>query len=321
MKRLIIIFNIIFLLSSCKQNAQTIPQEINNEGKTNFDIPNTKLSINKPAEYTFYSEISRIQLAENKFIQFSEMDGANFIDGKKKFLSGIEAKEKQGGKINTKQNLKVGNYEGVFIIAPQNAKQITQTILIFGDESFTTMIAGITPINDENAQKEIQKIILSVNYDKTKFIDLEKQIPFSINLKNSNYKLTKIISGIAFYTINGKGTPFGDTLVDNFFVQIFPRKLSQNEMEKYSEKFVADLKNNSYPEKNVTIKKQTSNKYFTEGNDILETILVNDYQGKENRMILILKATEKGTILFSGTDLTANNITLLKEIMNSIKIK
>lgn len=311
----------VFLLLSCNQNAQVVPKEINNNGKTNFDIPNTKLSIKKPAEFSFYPELSRLEAEKNKFVQFVEMDGANFSEKKLKFLSGIDSKIQAGGKLDLKEEIKIGEYDGVFLIAPQREKQITQTILLFGDKTFTTMIAGFSPINDKSAQKEIQDIILSVSYDKTKSVNLESQIPFIVDLKNSNYKLTKIISGIAFYTIAGNGNLFSDKLENNFFVQIFPGKLSKNDMEKYSENFVRDLKVNSFPEKNVTVKSLTSQNYLEGGNEVLETNLTNEYQGKENKMILILKSTNKGTILFSATDLSGNNISQFKKIMKSVTIK
>lgn len=320
MKKLFYI-NLIFLLTFCNQKAQSVSQIINNEGKTNFAIPKTKLSIINPNNYDFYQELSRLQISENTFIQFSEMDGANFNEGKRKFLNAIESKEKQGGKIALKQLLKIGNYEAVYLIAPQNAKQVTQSILLFGDESFTVMIAGFSPINDEKAQKEIERIILSVYYDKNKLIDLENQVPFSIDLKNSKFKLSKIISGIYFYSVDGNGSPLGDKLDNNFFVQIFPSKFTIEDMKSYTSKFVNDLKNNSFPEKNVIVKKQSSRNYSTDGNEIYETTLENTYQGNSNKMILILKATDKGTILFSGTDLSGKNINLFKEIMNSIEIK
>lgn len=92
-------------------------------------------------------------------------------------------------------------------------------------------------------------------------------------------------------------------------------------MEKHSEKFVKDLKVNTFPEKNINVKSLSSQNYSEGENDVLETNLSNEYRGKENKMILILKSTNKGTILFSATDLSGNNISLFKEIMKSITIK
>lgn len=292
-----------------------VSAQMNSTYKTRLEIPNSKLTLYKPSNYQFIPELFRIQSDQEKFVQISELEGANYLEGKEKLLQKIK-----GTNVQVTHNLKISNYDAILIVSPQEGKQITQNLLLFGDENLTVMVVGISPINDELSQKEIQEILLSVNYNKNIKFD-ESSLPFIINLKESKYKLAKTLSGLYFFTVSGEGTPFGDELINNFSVQIFPSDFSLIEMENYSKKFVQDLSNNNFKEKNVKIINQASKNYTDGKNQIYETILNSEYKGKNHKMILILKSTENKTILFLGTDLEGNNIEIFKEIFKTIKLR
>ncbi|HJD86224.1 hypothetical protein NZD85_03790 [Empedobacter stercoris] len=303
---------LICLLTTFGINVSAQTGHIN---KRMFEIPNSKLSLYKPTNYQFFPELFRIQSDQDKFVQISELVGANYLEGKEKLLQKIK-----GTNAQVTHNLKINNYDAILIVSPQEVKQITQNLLLFGDENLTVMVVGISPINDKLSQKEIQEILLSVNYNNNiKF--KEPLLPFTINLKESKYKLAKVLSGLAFFTVGGKGSPFGDELINNFSVQVFPSNFPLIEMENYSKKFVNDLSNNNFKEKNVKIISQNSKTYTESKDKLYETIVNSEYKGKNHQMILILKSTEDKTILFLGTDLEGNNIEIFKDIFKTIKLK
>ena len=62
MKKILLIF--VFLFSSttvfCQQYPE-IPDEINNAQVNNFEVPGTRISVNKPAHFKYIPELSRLQ--------------------------------------------------------------------------------------------------------------------------------------------------------------------------------------------------------------------------------------------------------------------
>lgn len=315
---LILVFT--FFLISCKQNAQNIPNEIVNNEKNNFDIPGTRLSINKPTNFQFFPELSRIQKDDNNKIQVLEMKGADFISYKLKFIKSIENATKNGGKIDYQKNLKINGYDALILSSPQNKKNLSQTILLFGNNNFSVMIAGETPLGNEEAKNEILKIILTSKYDENKNLNEEQFNQFSIDLKNSGFKFNKYAGGISFYTIDGAGSPFGDKLTDILMVQILP-KMSKEDMINYSEKMINKMQNNSFPEKNIKNLHINKKLYNEKGNETLEYLMNNSFQNQLFNNLLILKSTEKGTILYSVIDKTQEKTNILKDVFKSIQIK
>lgn len=320
MKRLSLILLFAFFLISCKQNAQNIPNEIVNNEKNNFDIPGTRISVNKPTNFEFFPELSRIQKNDENKIQILEMTGADFTSYKLKFLQGIENATKNGGKIDYQKNLKLNGYDALILSAPQNKRNLSQTILLFGDNTFSVMLAGETPLGNELEKNEILKIILTTKYDKNKILNEEQFNQFSIDLKNSGFKFNKNVGGVSFYTINGSGSPFGDKLTDILMVQILP-KMSKDEMVNYSEKIIEKMHNNSFPEKNIKTLNTDKRFYSENGNEVLEYLMNNSVQNQLFNNLLILKSTEKGTILYSVIDKTQEKTNILKDVFRSIKIK
>lgn len=320
MKRILLILTLIFLTISCNQNAQNIPDTIINNEKNNFDISGTRISINKPDDFIFYPELSRIQKDDNNKIQILEIKDADFIAYKNKFLIGIESGIKNGGKVDYQKQIKINGYDGLVLGAPQSRNNSYQTVLLFGDKTFTVMMAGITPLGNEEAKKQILKTILTTKYDKTKLINDEELNKFTIDLKNSNFKFSKNMGGVSFYTINGEGT-FGDKLTDILMVQILPAKMTKEDMENYSQRIIDKMENNTYPEKNIKINNLEKKFYSENGNEILEYNLNNSYQNQNYNSLLILKSTDNATILFSVIDKTKQKTELLKEVFKTIKLK
>jgi hypothetical protein len=103
-------------------------------------------------------------------------------------------------------------------------------------------------------------------------------------------------------------------------VQILP-KMSKEDMINYSEKMINKMQNNSFPEKNIKNLHINKKLYNEKGNETLEYLMNNSFQNQLFNNLLILKSTEKGTILYSVIDKTQEKTNILKDVFKSIQIK
>ncbi|MBL7784461.1 MAG: hypothetical protein JNM36_00995 [Chitinophagales bacterium] len=324
MKKILLIF--VFLFSSttvfCQQYPE-IPDEINNAQVNNFEVPGTRISVNKPAHFKYIPELSRLQKetaeSENTFIMFMEMNGKHFT--KTDIIAHLEAEEKEKGVRfkSFKKSFKLNGYDAVLIYAPQTNGNVRQILLMYGDKDFTVMAAGAAPMNNAKEQKEITDILLSADYIKNKKIDEEQFNLFTIDLKNSKFKFSRNMGGLADYTINGEDSMTDiDKVVECFSVQILPSKLTFNEMKEYADLCIDRMENNTVASQRTIVKSRQANKYQHDGYDVYETQITNEYKGQEHQILIVLKPMGDKTVFFMGIDISGNQLDLYKEIMHTI---
>ena len=309
MKKNILLFLVLFTFS-CETNSQSIsiPDKIEiKDLEKKITVPGTKVLIDKSEKYTFYNELKRFQKNQNNFFQVIEYIGQDCNALIEKTSNKIDELHNKGGNIRVKKKFKLGEYNAYFGIAPQGETE--QIFLVFGDKSFTVMVAGIYPNNDKE-RKEIMDLVLSSYYNKDLKVNAEDNLYYSIDLKNSNFKLSSVSLNLGTYTLGGEKIADSNT---HFIISTIP--ISKDfDLKAYSDRLINKYQNNIYKEKSIKIEILSEKDYREGENRIIKVEMLGELNGRKQQIYQFIKYTPKGIYQFIGTDYSDNF-----EYMNEFK--
>lgn len=318
MKKIILLILILFTFS-CETNSQSIniPDKIEiKNSKEKITVFGTRVLIDKSENYSYYNELKRFQKNQNNFFQVIEYVGqdCNAIIGKTS--NKIDELQSKGGNVRVKKKFKLGEFDAYFVIAPQGETE--QIILVFGDNSFTVMVAGIYHNNDKE-RNEIMDLVLSTYYNKDLKVNFEDNLYYTLDLKNSKFKICNVSFNIGTYTLNGEKITDDST---HFVVSTIP--ISKDfDIKSYSDKLIKKYQNNIYKEKSIDIK-IISEKDYSEGeNRIVKVEMLGELNGKKQKIYQFIKHSPNGIYQFIGTDHSKKfeHIDEYKSIAENIKLK
>ncbi|MGL3002048.1 hypothetical protein [Flavobacterium sp. RSSB_23] len=318
MKKIILLF-LLTLIYSCETKSQTviIPNKVEIKNLENkIVVKGTRVLIDKSANYSYYNELKRFQKDQNNFFQVIEYIGQDCDAIIEKTSNKIDELQNKGGNIRVKKKFKLGEYNAYFGIAPQGETE--QIFLVFGDKSFAVMVAGIYP-NKDLERKEIMDLVLSSYYNKGLKVNVEDNLYYSVELNNSEFKISSVSLNIGTYTIGGeKLTDYSN----NFVISTIPNS-KDFDIKAYSDKLIYKYQNNIYKEKSINIKILSGDEYKEGENRIIKTEMLGELNGKKQKIYQFIKSTPKGIYLFIGTDFTENFVHTneFKKIAKNISIK
>jgi hypothetical protein len=314
-----ILFILILFTFSCETNSQSIniPDiiEIKDLDKK-ITVLGTKVLIDKSNNYTYYNELKRFQKDQNNFFQVIEYIGQDCDAIIEKTSNKINELQNKGGNIRVKKKFKLGEYNAYFGIAPQGEKE--QIFLVFGDKSFAVMVAGIYP-NKDLERKEIMDLVLSSYYNKGLKINVEDNLYYSVDLKNSNFKLSSVSLNLGTYTLSGENITEKNT---HFVISTIP--ISKDfDLKAYSDRLISKYQNNIYKEKSIKIKILSEKDYLEGENRIIKVEMLGELNGEKQKIYQFIKYNPKGIYQFIGTDHSDNfeHINEFKTIAENIKLK
>ncbi|WP_196887278.1 hypothetical protein [Aureivirga sp. CE67] len=228
--------------------------------------------------------------------------------------------ESQGGELKIKKEFKLGDYDAFFALAPQGYTS-EQVILAFGDNSFSVLVIGVFPNNEED-RKEITDLILSSYYDKNLKPNINDNLFYEVNLDNSEFKLSTVNGIFGTYTLNGEKLKVDDLFKNSFLIGTLPYT-DDFDIKKHSDNLIYKYQNNEFVEKRLKID-IISEKEFNEGeNKIIKVEMVGTKQGLKSKMFQYIKQTPNGIIQFISSDYTENSkyINEYKAIAEKITLK
>jgi hypothetical protein len=318
MKKIIILLLLIFTYS-CETKSQTIniPEKVeikNLENKIN--VKGTRVLIDKSESYKYYNELKRFQKNENNFFQVIEYPDQDCDIAIAKTSSKIDELESKGGKIRIKKKFRLGEYNAYFGISPQGENE--QIFLMFGDKTFSVMVAGVFPNNDSE-RKQIMDLVLSAYYDKTIKVNIEDNLYYSVELNNSEFKISNVSLNMGIYTIGGEKLTDENS---NFIISTIP-KSNDFDIKAYSDRLIYKYQNNIYKEKSVNIKILSENEYTEGKNRIIKVEMLAELKEKKHKIYQFIKYTPNGIYQFVGTDFSTDfkHTNEFKRIVEKIKLK
>lgn len=200
---------VLLFLIFCFHSAESFSQEkkrvlINKITKDYIRIPGTKISMFLPKNFVLANDFKGLRNnSTGSTIMISDIPGSikNNIQGFSK-----EMLQNTGVFVLGKQDFKINNLYAVLIKAKQFAYQNSylKWLLILGNEKETYLITGsfLEKLNEDQSSVVLGSM-LSVVYESEKKISPGDGMSFELNVKNTKFKLAKLVTNSLIYTVDG----------------------------------------------------------------------------------------------------------------------
>ena len=181
------------------------------------------------------------------------------------------------------------------------------------------MVGGIYSKNEEN-RKEIMDLILSTYYDKTLKVNIEESLYHTIDLSNSEFKISGVTMNLASYTLGGNAMEKEDD--PNFIISTIPIS-NDFDLKKYSDRLIYKYQNNIYEEKSINITILSESDYKEGESRIIKVEMLGVLKGQKQKIYQFLKYSPKGIYQFIGTDFSKDSRYMIefKKIAQNVKLK
>lgn len=200
-------------------------------------ILGTKCSIIPPNGFMATNAFSGFQSSETgASIMINELPAPyqQLVDG---FTA--EALKTRGMTLISKQTIDLNKSKATYIKVsqPANGTIYLKQILIFGDPKETVLVNGIYPESSKGIEPQIMEALLSTVYDSSEDDNPLEAASFSIDTKDTDFKLNKYMSGSLLYSTDGKVPTEKPTLIVGNSIA----KVSSQNRKKYSEERIKKL--------------------------------------------------------------------------------
>ncbi len=150
-----------------------------------------------------------------------------------------EALESKGMTLITKQTIDFNGSKATFINLTQSANGTTylKQMLVFGDTKGTVLVNGIYPEASKDIETQIKDALLSTVYNNSQNDNPLEAATFTIDTKETDFKLIKYMSGSLLYSTDGKIPTEKPTLIVGNSIA----KVSSQNQRKYSEERLRKL--------------------------------------------------------------------------------
>ncbi len=167
-------------------------------------VPGTKCSLIPPNGFVTSSTFSGFQNEEKgASIMINEIPAPyqQLIDG----LT-APALKTRGITLVSKQTIDFHNSKATLFTVTQPANGITflKQMLIFGDTKGTVFVNGIYPESSKDIELEIKETLLSTVYTETEIENPLEAAMFTIETKDTDFKVIKYFSGMLLFSTDGK---------------------------------------------------------------------------------------------------------------------
>jgi hypothetical protein len=283
---------------SCSNGQDVFPNTVNVSRTDNLvRMKGSKLFVKVPADYKPLTSLVRYQKSDRIYFQVIEVPNTNFVEYKSKISR--QSIESQGAKVDAHETVQYNGFEGIYFEGPSKIPGETKLALVFGDETFVTMILGVCPTSDKSSKDELKSIFGNSFYDKSYQLNPLELANFQVDETITGFKYATTMGNIFFYTRSGKADMKG--LLDSSSYQIMP--LEAGSFEKVKE--LLETINSRLILQGI----QTSNVRKTEivinGNKAIEvTMDVKDKDNKKGKCYQagIYKEGSNSAVLFIGGD-------------------
>lgn len=273
----------------------------------------TKVYLTVPKEFQYTREVAQYKKNDKLLIQVLEWQEVGFLQMKSGRTK--EALESKGARVDVYKEIKLNEFEGLYLEGSSGKPNMNMLSLTFGDETFTVSLIGYYKENDLKGKKELQDILRTVYYEKNLQIDSMELVNFEFDQTITGFKYASRASGMFYYTKDGKVD------VQNIFANTIQitglPKMSDSKAHDYSNEFFG-----WYKQLGVVIasKKLIKKKVGAYNAYVLETNM--KFKNNSGKLYQALLLGDKSSVLFIGTTYrTEGDFDKLKRTSETIKIK
>ena len=200
-------------------------------------VSGTKCSLIPPGGFVASTTFSGFQNAETgASIMINEIPAPyqSLVDG---FTA--EALKSKGMTLIKKQTIDFNGSKATLINLTQSANGTTylKQMLVFGDTKGTVLVNGIYPEASKDIEPQIKDALLSTVYNNLQNDNPLDAATFTIDIKDTDFKIIKYMSGSLLYSTDGKIPTEKPTLIVGNSIA----KVSSQNQKKYSEERLKKL--------------------------------------------------------------------------------
>jgi len=128
----------------------------------------------------------------------------------------------KGIEVSKIEKLIINGLPAIFVTGTQNAygNIYTKYVLVFGTETETIMINGISPKNLKQIGKEIKKSMLTVYYEADKKINPFETLDYTIDVSETKLKFESSSMNSLMFSVDGQSSDKTSLIVTKSFSQI-----------------------------------------------------------------------------------------------------
>jgi hypothetical protein len=214
-----------------------VAQIVFGQTKKLIKVSGTKCSLIPPSGFVTATTFSGFQNTETgASIMINELPAPyqSLVDG---FTA--EALKSRGMTLINKQTIDFNGSKATLINLTQSANGTTyiKQMLVFGDTKGTVLVNGIYPEASKDIEVQIKESLLSTVYNSLQNDNPLEAATFTIDIKDTDFKLVKYMSGSLLYSTDGKIPTEKPTIIVGNSLAKVP---SQNQ-KKYAEERLKKL--------------------------------------------------------------------------------
>lgn len=164
-------------------------------------VAGTRVSLTPPDGFIKGENFTGYQKGEEAMINVMDLNGGNFYSNAASFTK--EKFEANGIKVFEFEELTVGGYPAKYV-KMQGDPNVISISMVFGDSTFSVMLVGVYPTDDQSLGEEIKESILSASYVKDLKVDPFSATFFSLDDSNTELRFSQANANMFIYTINGE---------------------------------------------------------------------------------------------------------------------
>lgn len=167
-------------------------------------VSGTKCSLIPPSGFvtaTNFSGFQNVETGASIMINELPVPYQSIVDG---FT--VDALKSRGMTLINKQNIDFNGSKAIIFNVTQPANGITyiKQMFVFGDTKGTVLVNGIYPEASKEVEAKIKEALLSIVYNNTQNDNPLDAATFTIDTKDTDFKLTKYMSGSLIYSTDGQ---------------------------------------------------------------------------------------------------------------------
>lgn len=273
----------------------------------------TKVYLTVPKKFQYVRELARYKKNDELLVQILEWPESGFLQTKSERTK--EALQSGGARLDVYKEIKLNEFEGLYLEGSSGKPNMNMLSLTFGDETFTVSLLGYYKETDLKGKKELQNILRTVYYEKSLQIDSMELVNFEFDQTITGFKYASRVSGIFFYSKEGK-VDFQNMFANTIQITGLP-KMSDSEAYDYSKDLFRKYKQSGVM---IASKKIVKTKVGAYNAYVLETNM--KFKNNSGKLYQALLLGDKSSVLFYGTTYrTEGDFDKLKRTSETIKIK
>jgi len=307
--------------SACQKNTiainipDTVFSRVNNG---QLQIAGTHIFMTKPSGFQFNFAANRLEKNDSTYIKIVETPSANYTDKYNTFIGVIKMENAGGFKTYYQKDFIFKKQKAIILYGLDRIKTTEQIILLFGNDTGSTMILSRFSVGDQKSKNEILKSLISAYKVDSSNLNISAIQNFSVDMLDTKFKYNGTTLQLFFYTINGLGDPAGNLGEDFITIGTMPALADDNLVKEKLHSMIE-----SFRKLGMTVDNYNENKIVVNKLDAHEIIINGKLKDKTNVIYLVMLTDNKVAILFQGVAYNNREIYLeqFKKIAKTLKLK